>query len=120
MKERGFGRIVHILTTAMWGTPPPDMAGYVAAKSGLWGLTKAMAVELAPFGITVNAVSPSAVMTEQWEGIPESRLRALALRIPMRRLAMSEEIAQVVLLLLGKEGAYITGANLPIAGGEVM
>lgn len=120
MKERGFGRFVHLLTTAMWGTPPPNLTGYVAAKSGLWGLAKSMAVELAPFGITVNAVSPSAVMTDQWTAEPETRRRALALKIPTQRLAGPEEVAAAVVFLLGADGAYITGANLPVAGGEVM
>ena len=120
MKERGFGRIVHILTTATSGNPPPDLAGYVAGKSALWGLGKAMAVELAPFGITVNAVSPSAVMTDQWEEVPESRRRALAMRIPLRRLATPEEVAEAVLFLVDAQGRYVTGVNLPVAGGEVM
>jgi NAD(P)-dependent dehydrogenase (short-subunit alcohol dehydrogenase family) len=48
MRERGFGRIVHVLTTAIWGVPPQGTAGYVAGKSALWGLGKAMAAELAP------------------------------------------------------------------------
>lgn len=120
MKERGFGRIVHTLTSAMWGTPPANTAGYVAAKSGLWGLAKAQAVELGPHGITVNAVSPSAVMTDQWDGTSDSRRRALALSVPVQRLPTPEEVAGTVLFLIGPEGAYLTGANLPVAGGEVM
>ena len=120
MKERQFGRFVNIVTSAIWGTPPQDLAGYVSAKSALWGLTKAMAVELAPFGITVNAISPSAVMTQQWEDMSDSRRRGLALRIPMRRLAAPNEVAQTVLFLLGEGGNYLTGVNLPVAGGEVM
>lgn len=120
MKERGFGRFVHVLTTAMWGTPPPNLAGYVAAKSGLWGLARAMAVEVAPFGITVNAVSPSAVITDQWREESEARRRALALGVPAQRLASAQEVAATVLFLVGPEGGYLTGANLPVAGGEVM
>ena len=120
MRERGFGRIVHVLTTAMWAAPPPDVAGYVAAKSGLWGLAKVMAVELAPLGITVNAVSPSAVMTEQWDDVSDSRRRALTLRIPARRLPSAEEVAETVVYLASNEAAYVTGTNFPIAGGEVM
>jgi 3-oxoacyl-[acyl-carrier protein] reductase len=120
MRERGFGRIVHLLTTAVWGKPPANWAGYVAAKSGLWGLTKAMAVELAPFGITVSAVSPSVVMTDQWESSSERQLRAMALALPAQRLATPEEVARTIMFLLGPEGAYLHGANLPVAGGEVM
>jgi 3-oxoacyl-[acyl-carrier protein] reductase len=120
MRERGFGRIVNVLTSAMWNAPPAGTAGYVAAKSGLWGLAKAMAVELGSFGITVNAVSPSAVMTDQWEGTSENRRRALALSVPVQRLPSAQEVAAAVVFLLGREGAYLTGANVPVAGGEVM
>jgi 3-oxoacyl-[acyl-carrier protein] reductase len=120
MRERGFGRIVHLLTTAMWGVPPAGTAGYVAAKSGLWGLAKAAAAELAPHGITVNAVSPSAVMTDQWENTPENRRRGLALRIPAQRLASPEEVAETIVYLAGPGAGYVTGANFPVAGGEVM
>jgi 3-oxoacyl-[acyl-carrier protein] reductase len=120
MRERGFGRIVHLLTTAMWGVPPAGTAGYVAAKSGLWGLAKAAAAELAPHGITVNAVSPSAVMTDQWEHTPENRRRGLALRIPAQRLASPEEVAETIVYLAGPGAGYVTGANFPVAGGEVM
>ncbi len=120
MKERGYGRFVHMLTTAVWGTPPPHMAGYVTAKSALWGLAKSMAVELAPYGITVNAVSPSAVITDQWSAEPEARRRSLALKVPAQRLASPQEVAATVMFLLGEQGGYMTGANLPVAGGEVM
>ncbi|MDQ3065748.1 MAG: SDR family oxidoreductase [Actinomycetota bacterium] len=120
MRERGFGRIVHVLTTAMWGVPPQGTAGYVAGKSGLWGLAKAMAVELAPLGITVNAVSPSAVMTEQWDSTSDNRRRAMGLRIPAQRLATAEEVAATVVYLASNEASYVTGANFPVAGGEVM
>ncbi|MCP9485394.1 MAG: SDR family oxidoreductase [Gaiellaceae bacterium MAG52_C11] len=120
MRDRGFGRIIHLLTTAMWGAPPPGTAGYVAAKSGLWGLAKAMAVELAPLGITVNAVSPSAVLTEQWDATPDNRRRAMGLRIPAQRLARADEVASTVVYLASNEAAYVTGANFPVAGGEVM
>ncbi len=120
MKERGFGRVVNILTSFVLGTPPGDAAGYVAAKHGLWGLTKALAVELAPYGITVNGISPSPVLTEQWEQVTEARRRALALRNPMRRLATPEDVANLTLSLIGEGGAYVTGVNLPVTGGEVM
>jgi 3-oxoacyl-[acyl-carrier protein] reductase len=120
MKDRRYGRFVHLLTTAMWGTPPPGTGGYVAAKSGLWGLARGMAVELAPFGITVNAVSPSAVMTDQWADEPDTRRRALAMRLPAQRLATPDEVADSVVFLSSSEAGYITGANVPVAGGEVM
>jgi 3-oxoacyl-[acyl-carrier protein] reductase len=120
MADRGYGRVVHVLSSAMWGKPPVNNAGYVAAKSGLWGLAKASAVELGPLGITVNAVSPSAVMTDQWQDASDNQRRALAMSVPVQRLADPEEVAGTVLFLLGPEGAYLTGANLPVSGGEVM
>ncbi len=120
MKERGHGRFVSMLTTAIWGTPPAGTAGYVTAKSALWGLTKSMAFELAPHGITVNAVSPSAVLTDQWSGESDARRRALAMSVPARRLASPREVAATVVFLLGEQGAYLTGTNVPVAGGEVM
>jgi NAD(P)-dependent dehydrogenase (short-subunit alcohol dehydrogenase family) len=83
-------------------------------------MAKGMAVELAPFGVTVNAVSPSAVMTDQWSAESETRRRAMALSVPAKRLASPDEVAATVMFLLGEQGAYLTGANLPVAGGEVM
>lgn len=120
MRSRGFGRFVHVLTSAIWGAPPPSTSGYVAAKSAAWGLARGMAVDLAPDGISVNAVSPSAVVSDQWSEEPDARLRAVAAKIPLRRLAGVEEVAAAVLFLAGEGGDYITGANLPVAGGEVM
>lgn len=120
MKQRKFGRFVHILTSYLWGTPPPEMSAYLSTKAALWGMTRSMAVELAPHGITVNGVSPSPVMTDQWAEVPGSRRRALSLRVPVGRLCTTEDVAEAVLYLVGNGGAFITGANLPIAGGEVM
>lgn len=120
MKERRFGRLVQILTSYVQGVPPSELTAYVMAKNALWGMTKAMSVELAAHGITVDAVSPSPVMTDQWEGIPESRRRALALRTPLRRLATPEDVARAVVFLVGDGGDFLTGVNLPVAGGEVM
>lgn len=120
MKERGHGRIVNILTSYVVGVPPTSMVAYVTAKSALWGMTKALAVELAPHGVTVNAISPAAVLTDQWEGAPESRRRALAMRNPMRGLASPEDVAEAVVYLAGGPGRFVTGQNLLLAGGEAM
>jgi NAD(P)-dependent dehydrogenase (short-subunit alcohol dehydrogenase family) len=68
----------------------------------------------------VNAVSPSAVLTDQWNGTSDNRRRALTMGIPARRLAGPDEVAAAVVYLAGNEAGYVTGANLPIAGGEVM
>jgi len=120
MKERGFGRIVNILTSYIWGQPPQEMAGYVSAKSALWGLTKALAVDLAPDGITANAISPSPIMTDQWAKLSDRQRRAMGMRAPLKRLGMAEDVAQAVLYCVGEGGRFLTGVNLPVAGGEVM
>jgi NAD(P)-dependent dehydrogenase (short-subunit alcohol dehydrogenase family) len=59
-------------------------------------------------------------MTDQWADEPETRRRAMALRVPARRLASPDEVAATVIFLLGEQAAYLTGANLPVAGGVVM
>jgi 3-oxoacyl-[acyl-carrier protein] reductase len=120
MKAQGYGRIVNILSSAVFGTPPVNLAAYITGKSALWGLSRAMAVELAPHGITVNMISPAAVLTEQWEGAPESRRRAMAMRTPMRELASPEDVANALLYLASDQGRSITGHNLLLTGGEVM
>lgn len=120
MIERNFGRIVNVLTTSILGVPPTGSLAYVAAKSALWGTTKSLALELAPYGITVNAVSPSAVLTGQWDDVPEARRRALAMRSPRKRVATAGDVAKAVAFLIGEAGDYLTGVNLPIAGGETM
>jgi len=120
MKERKFGRIVNILSSYHAGTPPPDMYAYLVAKGAMWAGTKSMAIELAPHGITVNAVSPSPVMTDQWSDVPESRRRALSMRVPLGRLCSVEDVARSVLYLIGEGGSFVTGADIPVAGGEIM
>ncbi len=118
MRREGFGRIVNLLSSYIQGVPPVQMSGYVAAKSALLGLAKSMAVELGGDGITVNSVSPSPVITDQWEDVPDARRRALAMRNPMRRLATAEEVADAVVYLASPESRFINGANLLMAGGE--
>ena len=111
---------MNILTSYIWGQPPQEMAGYVSAKSALWGLTKALAVDLAPDGITANAISPSPIMTDQWAGLSDRQRRAMGMRSPLKRLGMAEDVAQAVLYCVGEGGRFLTGVNLPVAGGEVM
>jgi 3-oxoacyl-[acyl-carrier protein] reductase len=79
-----------------------------------------MAVELAPHGITVNAVSPSPVLTDQWGNEPESRRRALSMRVPLGRVCSVEDVAHSVLYLVGPGGSFVTGADIPVTGGEMM
>ncbi|MFA6319239.1 MAG: SDR family oxidoreductase, partial [Elusimicrobiota bacterium] len=120
MRERGFGRVINILSSVVLGAPPQGWTAYATAKHALWGLTRSLALELGPWGITCNAVSPSLVPTDQWSGLSENQLRAMALRNPTRRLAGVRDVAETVAFLAGPEAQHINGANIPVTGGETL
>ena len=97
----------------------PNMAPYAAAKAGVKALTKAMAVELAPHNIRVNAVQPGRTLTEgalHFFADPERRKRVESL-VPLQRLAEPDEIAAVIFFLASDAASYLTGASIPIDGG---
>jgi 3-oxoacyl-[acyl-carrier protein] reductase len=120
MQERRFGRVVNMLSSYALGAPPAKLSGYVTAKSALSGLSRALAVELGPFGITVNAVAPSMVITEQNTSVPERARQLVAAQTPMRRLATVSDVAEAVRFLCSDGAGFITGAVMPVTGGEVM
>ena len=114
MKQRS-GRIINISSiSGGYSVAFPLMAPYTASKGGLRALTEALAVELAPYGVTVNAICPGAIDS----GIlPESiKNRSLA-RIPAGRLGRPEEVAQLVVFLASDDAQYITGSAVTIDGG---
>lgn len=117
MAQAGYGRIISIASIAgLMG--PLDFPAYGAAKAGVIGLTRTMALELADYGITANAIAPGPIDTEllreAWT--PEAYI-ARAAHIPVRRLGKAEEIAYAVLMLASPQAAYINGAVLPVDGG---
>ncbi len=103
--------------TAGWRTSP----AYVAAKAGVHALTRVMATELAPQGITVNAIAPSAVLTERIEHLrDEDELKATAASIPLGRYQSPKELAQWVLFLASAESGFMTGQTISVNGGRYM
>jgi NAD(P)-dependent dehydrogenase (short-subunit alcohol dehydrogenase family) len=119
MRRRGGGSIVSVSSGAAF-VGLPGRAAYCAAKAGLLGMSRAMAVELAPAAIRVNAVAPGYTRTGLVErAIGEGFLAEewMLERIPMGRLAAPEEIARAVLWLAGDESAYVTGQAIVVDGG---
>ena len=121
MKSQGFGRIVNITSRAMQGKS--DRTAYAGSKGALGTMTAVWALELAPFGVTCNAVAPGAVQTELFDkGNPpgSSRRRDLEQSIPVGRLGTPEDIAHAVAFFMQEESGFITGQNLFVCGGGVL
>jgi 3-oxoacyl-[acyl-carrier protein] reductase len=119
MQERRFGRLIFLGTTYLFGAPPVKLAAYVAAKQGLWGLVRCLALELGPQQITANMLSPGMTVTDLTSDIPVRMKEAEARRVPLRRLALPQDVAGAVAFLASDAGGYISGVNLPLTGGPV-
>ncbi len=120
MTEQGYGRIV--LTSSITGSVvgQPGYAHYGASKAAMLGLMRSAAIELAPAGITVNAVLPGNIATPGFDEVgPEHRRRMLA-AIPLNRLGEPEDVGWAVRFLASREAAYITGQTLIVDGGQVL
>lgn len=119
MRERNFGRIVNIGSingqAGQYG-----QVNYAAAKSGIHGFTKALALEGAGKGITVNAIAPGYVLTDMVRAVPEKVLEKIVAQIPVGRLGDPGDIARGVLFLVSDESGFITGSTVDINGGQHM
>jgi acetoacetyl-CoA reductase len=119
MRERGFGRVVNI-GSVNGQAGQYGQANYAAAKSGIHGFTKALALEGATKGITANAIAPGYIDTDMVRAVPEKVLEKIIATIPVGRLGHAEEIARAVLFLVADDAGFVTGSTLSINGGQHM
>lgn len=116
MRRLGWGRILN-LASGLATRGMPGSAAYAASKAGVTGLTRAAAADLAPHGITVNAVSPGYVDTPMTRGFPDALREIRLAEIGMGRFADPDEIAAVVEFLSSEEAGYVTGEIVDVTGG---
>jgi 3-oxoacyl-[acyl-carrier protein] reductase len=120
LKKSGEGRV--ILTSSITGpvTGFPGWAHYGASKSGQLGFMRTACIELAKYGITMNAVLPGNIITEGLEGLGEDYLETMAASIPLKKLGRVEDIGNAALFLASREAAYITGQTIIVDGGQIL
>jgi acetoacetyl-CoA reductase len=119
MRERGFGRIVNI-SSINGQKGQVGQTNYSAAKAGMIGFTKALALENARKGVTVNAIAPGYIDTEMVHAVPEKVLQAIIEQIPVGRLGRGDEIAEAVSFLASERSGYVTGSTISLNGGQYM
>jgi len=113
------GRIINI-ASVVGLTGNPGQCNYAAAKAGIIGFSKALALEVASRNITVNVVAPGFIATDMTSALDDAQRAVLAARIPLARLGTPEDIAQAVAFLASPAAAYITGETLHVNGGMYM
>ncbi|MCG5536635.1 3-oxoacyl-ACP reductase FabG [Ectothiorhodospira mobilis] len=113
------GRIIHI-GSVVGSSGNAGQTNYAAAKAGLLGFTKSLAREVGPRGVTVNTVAPGFIDTDMTRDLPEAQRDALLGQIPLGRLGMPEEVAEVVAFLASPAAAYVTGETIHVNGGMYM
>ncbi|MBV1930862.1 MAG: SDR family oxidoreductase [Porticoccaceae bacterium] len=117
MVDDGFGRIVNFASLAAY-QPPSGQACYSAAKAGVLGYTHSVALDLAPYGVTVNAMAPGLIMHDGLKGVmPDEVFEGLIAKVPMGRAGKPHEIAATVEFLLSDDASYITGQTFHVNGG---
>jgi 3-oxoacyl-[acyl-carrier protein] reductase len=120
LKKSGEGRIVNVASTEGFGATPGN-SPYVAAKHGVIGLTRALAVELGREGVTANCICPGPIRTGITEGIPDEHKEIFAKRrVPLRRYGLPEEVAHVTLSVVLPASSYLNGVAIPVDGGMLV
>jgi acetoacetyl-CoA reductase len=120
MVERGWGRIINV-SSVNGSKGAFGQTNYAAAKAGIHGFTKSLALEVAKKGVTVNTISPGYIGTKMVTAIPKEVLETKIIpQIPIGRLGKPEEVAGLIIYLCSDEAAFVTGANIAINGGQHM
>jgi acetoacetyl-CoA reductase len=119
MRERGWGRIVNI-SSINGQKGQIGQTNYSAAKAGMIGFTKALALENARKGVTVNCIAPGYIDTDMVAQVPQNVLDGIIAQIPVGRLGRGEEIADMVAFLAGEHAGYVTGSTLSLNGGQYL
>jgi acetoacetyl-CoA reductase len=119
MREKGFGRII-LLSSINALKGQIGQVNYCAAKAGIIGFAKALSLETANKGITVNVIAPGYTDTEMVRSVPESILEKIISQIPTGRLGQVDEIARCVTFLAAEEAGFITGETLNVNGGQYL
>jgi 3-oxoacyl-[acyl-carrier protein] reductase len=119
MTKVRWGRIINI-SSVVGSSGNPGQANYAAAKAGLEGFSRALAIEIGSRGITVNCVAPGFIATDMTKDLPEDQAKILLSKIPLARYGKPEEIAAIVGFLVSIEAGYITGETIHANGGMYM
>jgi 3-oxoacyl-[acyl-carrier protein] reductase len=120
LQERGAGRIVNLASVSGQAAAGRVGVHYAASKAAIVALTRRAATELAPHGVTVNAVAPAAIDGPNLRAIGTERIEAMTTTIPVGRVGRPEEVAALVSFLLSEDAGYMTGATLDVNGGVLM
>jgi acetoacetyl-CoA reductase len=119
MVKNNYGRIINI-SSLVGQCGGYGQVNYVSAKAGILGMTKALAIEGARFGVTVNAIAPGYIATDMLSGIPDRVMEKIITRIPVGRLGHVSDIARAVVFLAAEDAGFMTGSTISVNGGQDM